>query len=100
MEDSVLLEEAIKAAERIRDGEDKALVLRTIAFSYVRLGDKEKARALLPDAIKAARISAEPDRSRVLSNTVESYAELGATMKDSAMILEREEERRVGRKSR
>ena len=54
------LQFSCQVAERISGDYDKAVVLRVIAESCVKLGDKEKARSLLVDAIKAAeRISAD-----------------------------------------
>ena len=78
---------ALQVVERTSDSSDKANALIEIAEFYARLGDKERASALLPDAIKTAeRISDDRSKASTLIDIAESYAELGDTEKASALL--------------
>jgi tetratricopeptide (TPR) repeat protein len=56
---------SLQAVRRISDDSDKVNALRTMAESYAKLGDKEKASSLLAEAIKTAeRISDDYVRTR------------------------------------
>ena len=88
MKDGALLEEAVKIADRIGDDSQKAYALNGIADSYVRLGDKGKARALLEDAINTAEWIDREDKVSVLSEIVMSYAKLAESSNDPALLYD------------
>jgi tetratricopeptide (TPR) repeat protein len=88
MKDGALLEEAVKIAHQISDDSQKAYALNGIADSYVRLGDKWKARVLLEDAIRTAEWIDREDKVSVLIEIVMSYAKLAESSNDPALLYD------------
>src|SRR6266508_3001991 len=99
MKDGALLKEAIKIAERISKYTSKsdplnstarfyADALNAIARSYAELGDKKKARALLEDAVKAAKWIDGFNKASVLSAIVRSYAKVAESSNDPALLYD------------
>jgi len=78
---------ALQVVERTTNSSDKATALIEIAEFYSKLGGKDRASALLSDAISAAsRISNDQSKASVLMSIANSYAELGAKEKSSALL--------------
>ncbi|MGH9755972.1 MAG: tetratricopeptide repeat protein [Blastocatellia bacterium] len=99
---SALLSDTLKIAEGISDGNFKGGSLDDIAFTYARLGELTKDRALLEeslnisDRIGAYEIELDSNGSltgrsgspRFLSVIAKSYARLGETKRDIALLEE------------
>ena len=78
---------ALQIVERTSNSSDKANALIEIAEFYARLGDKERASALLPDAIKSAeRIGADGSKVSALIAIAKFYARLGDKERASALL--------------
>src|SRR5262245_14477191 len=78
---------ALQVVERTINNSDKATALIEIAELWARLGDKERASALLPDAIKTAeRIGNDASKASTLTHISESYARLGDKERASALL--------------
>jgi len=77
-------ETTIKPLKRIRNNNDsKASDLSAVAETYARLGDKERASALLADAIKTAkRIGDSNSKVAALSAIAETFARLAEASND------------------
>jgi hypothetical protein len=79
---------ALQVVERISNGSDKATALIDIAESYAKIGDKERASALLSDAIRAAeRVTDDLSQTPALIAIAKFYAKLGDKEKASAQLL-------------
>ncbi len=82
-------QQASEVLNRIHDDDSKADALRAIAESYAKLGDKEKASALLAEAVKTAGlISDDPYRTSALQAIAKSIAKLGEKEKAGALLAE------------
>jgi tetratricopeptide (TPR) repeat protein len=88
MKDAASLSEAIKILARIGDRLSEVHDFQEIIRSYARLEDKGKARALLEDVIKAPERGERKNKAFVLDTLVDSYVELGETMRDSSLLEE------------
>jgi hypothetical protein len=86
MRGSALLAEAVKTAGLIRYNSSKAAALSAIAESYAKLGEKEKASALLAEAVRAVGLIS--DNAAALSAIAESYAKLAETSNDRALYAQ------------
>ncbi|MEP7341165.1 MAG: hypothetical protein ABI977_25770 [Acidobacteriota bacterium] len=79
-------QQASTVLNRISDDHFKADALREIAASYAKLGDKEKASALLAEAVKTAGLIRYDDhKANALSATAASYAKLAESSNDRAL---------------
>src|SRR5262245_39042887 len=78
---------SLQVVDRISHNRFKATAPKEIAESYTMLGDKEKASALLSDAIKTLEL---PDSDTLKDSTMHeiavAYAKLGETTKDRALL--------------
>src|SRR5215510_6812876 len=80
---------SLQVVKRISGDRLKTDVLRAIAQSYAKLGDKEKASSPLADAIKAVEwISDDSFKPYALSAIAESYAKLGDKEKASSLLAD------------
>jgi tetratricopeptide (TPR) repeat protein len=80
---------ALQVVERTSNSSDKANALIEIAEFYARLGDKERASALLSDAIRAAeRVIDNGPKAIALMSIAKSYASVGDKEKARALLLD------------
>jgi tetratricopeptide (TPR) repeat protein len=86
---------AIEILNRIDTNEAKAEALRAVADSHVRIGDKQKASALLSEAAQAVRRTSDVDKilgdvsyrkAESFTKIAESYAKIGAGENASALL--------------
>src|SRR5262249_39964622 len=79
---------ALQVVERISNGSDKATALIDLAESYAKIGDKERASALLSDAIRAAEgVTDDLSKTPALIAIAKSYAKIGDKEKANAQLL-------------
>src|SRR5262245_4075303 len=77
----------LQVVDRISNNTSKANAMKQVAESYTRLGDKEKASALLSDAIKTLELpGSDSFKDSTMHEIAVAYARLGETTKDRALL--------------
>jgi tetratricopeptide (TPR) repeat protein len=80
---------ALRVLDRIGDNYAKADALRRLAESCIRLGDKEKSRALLSDMTKMAERMNDDEKAYALEFITDYYIRLGDKAKAESLLSER-----------